>query len=150
MRFGIVERNADVDFAEVRSAEEAKERLLQVIDRVAASFSIVNNARDVFDVAVDKINALALDGKPGAAVYPWTPTVEIGYDGRGRVVYGFGELTKGVDGEWGGLGIEQAEVDVGIGLGAATRVGAAEDDSFEAGDFGKARGESGNKLTLIW
>ena len=76
-RFGIEEGNTYRDFAKVRSAEEAEWRLLQVVNLVAAGFRVGDDSLQVFEAAINEIDALPADGQPRPAVDPRAPFVRI-------------------------------------------------------------------------
>lgn len=62
VRLGVKQRQAHRNLAQIRGAKEAKGRLLGIIKLIAARFGLGDDSFQVFEAAIDEINALAADG----------------------------------------------------------------------------------------
>jgi hypothetical protein len=93
-------------------AVEAVRRLLPVVGPAAPGQLIVDGARHEVEVAVQQVDALAVDREPRTAVDPLAPDADVGDDRIRRVVEAPGDLADGADIERTVGSVAQAEVDI--------------------------------------
>ena len=86
---------------------------------VPAGFRLGDDPLQVFEAAIDEIDALPADGQPRPAVDPRAPAVKVRDHRPGGVVDGLGQLANALDREGSRFRVENAEIDVRPRLSAS-------------------------------
>lgn len=97
---------------------------------VAASFRVGDDPLQVFEAAIDEINALPADGQPRPAVDPRAPLVKVRDHWPGCVVDLLGQFANAPDGEGSLFRVEKAEINVRPRLSASAGMRSAKHDGL--------------------
>src|SRR5262249_25019519 len=121
-----------------------------VVKLVPASFRLRDDPLQVFEVAIDEIDALPADAQPRPTVDPRAPPVKVRDYRSGRVVDDLGQLTNALDREGSRFRVENVEIDVRPRLGASSGMRSSEHDSLDPADRFKPFRERRHQVALFW
>lgn len=117
---------------------------------VTTGFHLGDDPLDVFEAAIDEIDALPADGQPRPTVDPRTPSVKVRDHRPGGVVDLVGQFANALDRERSRFRIKKAEIDVRLWPRASTGMRSPQHDGSDSADRTEARRERRHQFALFW
>src|SRR5262249_26230590 len=116
------QRNTCLNLAEVRWTEKSERRLLRIIKLITSRFSVGNDPLQVFEIAIDEIDALPTDRQPRPTVDPWTPAIKTRDYRSGCVIDRSSQCANAFNRKRRCFGVINVEIDIGRRLSPPSRM----------------------------